>query len=98
MVVVSSRSSGGMIWSAISTTTTCTPRSCRFSAISSPMYPAPITTACVIGGRPDAPRPSTAALMTSMSPIRRSTWMSGWSTPGSGGVTGDAPGHSASES
>src|SRR5664279_5039340 len=49
MVVVSSRSSGGMIWSAISTTTTRTPRSCRFSAISRPMYPAPISHAVVIG-------------------------------------------------
>ena len=40
-----SASSGPMMWSASSTMSTSRPRCARFSAISMPMYPAPMTTA-----------------------------------------------------
>ena len=90
-------SSGGMIWSAISTISTARPRSCRFSAISRPMYPAPITTTCLRLSGLEAIA-STLALISSMSSMLRRTWMSGWSRPGSGGRNGEDPGHSARES
>ena len=79
------KSMGAITWLPISTIDTCAPNACRFSAISSPMNPAPITTARRGG------RLLTYALMRSVSATFRKVKIPLESMPGNGGRTGDAP-------
>ena len=79
----SSGSSGVSTWSAASTTVVSMPRWARFSAVSSPTNPAPITTA--VRGLPRA----WSAKSSASSTVRRTRTRS---NPGNGGLTGAAPG------
>ena len=83
-----SGSSGAITWSVASTMAVATPRWTRFSAISRPMNPPPITTA-VFASR-------TASTMASVSSTLRNE--SARSMPGIGGRTGEAPGERISAS
>ena len=78
-----SGSSGVRTWSANSTTVVAIPRWARFSAVSSPTKPAPMTTA--LRGRVLASPSSSSASST----VRSTRTLS---KPGSGGRTGAAPG------
>ena len=77
-----SRSRVRITWSAWSITVTDMPRSTRFSAISRPMYPAPMTTAL------PPPRSSPARKRSAASTVRA---VSVASAPGIGGGTATAP-------
>ena len=68
------------------------PMACRFSTISSPMKPAPATTAR------RTLRSAIHSRMRRTSGMFRKVRMPGRSIPGSGGLTGDAPGESTSAS
>ena len=83
--VVISMSSGGKTCSCNSTSVVAMPRATRFSTISSPMKPAPTTTACRTPW-------SIRALIASVSFRFRSVWMPGKSMPGIGGTTGAGAG------
>ena len=81
-----SKSTGVITWSAISTTVTCIPSSWRFSAISSPIKPAPTTTAFFTSWRP------AHALIRSVSATFRRVKIPSVRIPSQGGSTGSAPG------
>ena len=84
------KSIGAITWSAISTTVTSAPASWRFSAISRPMKPPPMTTARFTSRLP------IYCFMASVSLTLRRVKIPSRSMPGSGGFTGDAPGDSSS--
>ncbi|CAB4950609.1 unannotated protein [freshwater metagenome] len=81
--VAISGSSGAKTCGVASTSEVFIPRCMRFSAISTPMNPPPITTA--LAGF----SPTRAVMRSTSSTVRRVIALS---TPGIGGTTGDAPG------
>ena len=102
-----SRSSGARSWSSISTRVTSNPRCTRFSAVSRPMKPPPMTTARVLGFtvwkpaylsipvRNSEPRSIHSRIARASGTVR--TWkIPGRSIPGKGGRTDSAPGDSTS--
>ena len=87
-----SLSSGGRTWSGLCTTVTLMPRPIRFSAISSPMYPAPQTTTRFGFSS------STNLRMASVSSTVRMDMTRGSSMPGMSGRMALAPGERTSTS